>query len=104
MLASSAEDRGFELRSDQTKYMYFKSGICCFTTKDAELISKNNYWLARNHDNVYAWSDKSFYRHISKYSVISSQCQLYAYINQDLINQFIRINNIQVVTRVVLLM
>jgi hypothetical protein len=38
MLASSAVDRGFELRSGQTKD--YKIGICCFSAKHAALRNK----------------------------------------------------------------
>jgi hypothetical protein len=51
VLASSAVDRGFELRSDETKD--YKIGICCFSAKHAALRGKSKDWLARNQDNVY---------------------------------------------------
>jgi hypothetical protein len=50
VLASSAIDRSFEPRSDQTKD--YKIGICCFSTKHAALRRKSKVWLARNQDNV----------------------------------------------------
>jgi hypothetical protein len=50
MLASSAVDRGFERRSGQTKD--YEIGICCFSTKQAELRRKSKDWLAQNRDNV----------------------------------------------------
>ena len=55
MLASSAVDRGFEPRSDQTKD--YTIGMCCFSIKHA--LSRGNIkeWLARNHDSVSAWND-----------------------------------------------
>jgi hypothetical protein len=53
MLASS----GFEPRSDQTKD--YKIGICCFSTKHADLRSKSKDWLAQKQNNVFEWSDMS---------------------------------------------
>ena len=49
-LASSAVDRGFESRSDQTKD--YKIGICCFSTKHTALRRNSKEWLARNQDKV----------------------------------------------------
>ena len=43
VLASSAVDRGFEPRSGQAKD--YKIGICCFSTKHAELRRKSKDWL-----------------------------------------------------------
>jgi hypothetical protein len=57
VLASSAEDRGFESRSGQTKD--YKFGICCFSTKHGSLRRKSKDWLARNQNNVAEWSDMS---------------------------------------------
>jgi hypothetical protein len=57
VLAWSAVDRGFELRSSQTKGYIF--GICCFSTKHAAIKSKSKDWLARNQNNVSKWSDRS---------------------------------------------
>jgi hypothetical protein len=57
MLASSAVDRGFELRSGQTKD--YEIGICCFSAKQAVLKRKSKDWLARNQNNVSEWSDMS---------------------------------------------
>jgi hypothetical protein len=57
VLASSAVDRGFVSRSGQTKD--FKIGIYCFSAKQAALRRKNKYWLARNQNNVFEWSDMS---------------------------------------------
>ena len=57
VLASSAIDRGFEPRTDQTKD--FKIGICCFSAKHAALRRKSKDWLARNQNNVSEWSDMS---------------------------------------------
>jgi hypothetical protein len=50
VLASSAVDRGYEPRSDQTQE--YKIVICCFSAKNAELRRKSKDWLARNQDNV----------------------------------------------------
>ena len=57
VLASSAVDRGFEPRSDQTKD--YAIGICCFSAKHAALRRKIKDWLARTQDNVSEWSDMS---------------------------------------------
>ena len=57
MLASSAVDRGFDSRSGQIKD--YKIGICCSSAKHAALRSKSKYWLARNQNNVFEWSDMS---------------------------------------------
>ena len=57
VLASSAVDRGFEPRSDQTKD--YKIGMCCFSAKHGALRIKSKDWLARNQDNVSEWSDMS---------------------------------------------
>ena len=46
VLVSSAVDRGFERRSDQTKDCNID--ICCFFAKHATLRSKSKDWLARN--------------------------------------------------------
>ena len=50
VLASSAVDRGFELRSGQTKD--YKIGICCFSAKHTALRRKSKDWLDRNQDCV----------------------------------------------------
>ena len=55
LLASSVVDRGFEPRLDHTKD--YKIGMCCLSAKHATLRRKSKYWLARNQDNVYEWSD-----------------------------------------------
>ena len=60
VLASSAVDRGFEPRSDQTKD--YKISICCFSAKHAVLRRKNEDRLARNQDNVSEWGDMSIRR------------------------------------------
>ena len=57
VLASSAVDHGFELRSGQTKD--YKIGICCFSAKQAALRRKSKDWSARNQNNVSEWSDMS---------------------------------------------
>ena len=57
VLASSAVDRGFESRSDQTKD--YKINICCFSAKHAVLRRKSKDWLAWNQNNVSEWSDMS---------------------------------------------
>ena len=57
VLASSAVDRGFEPRSGYTKD--YTIGICYFSAKHAVLRRKGKYWLARNQNNVYEWSDMS---------------------------------------------
>ena len=57
VLASSAEDRGLEPRSGQTKH--YQNYICCFSAKQASLRRKSNDWLARNQNNVSEWSDIS---------------------------------------------
>jgi hypothetical protein len=57
VLASSAEDRGFEPRSSQTKD--YKIGICSFSAKHAALRRKSKDWSARNQNNVFEWSDMS---------------------------------------------
>ena len=49
VLASSAVDRGFEIRSGQTKD--YKIGICCFSAKHAALRRKRKDWLARIQNN-----------------------------------------------------
>jgi hypothetical protein len=55
VLASSAVDRGFDLRSSQTKD--YKIGICCFSAEHVALRRKRKDWLARNQDNVSEWGD-----------------------------------------------
>ena len=57
MLASSVVDRGFELRSDQTKD--YKIGIYCFSAKHAALRRKSKDLLAWNQANVSEWGDIS---------------------------------------------
>ena len=54
VLAWSAVDRGFEPQSGQTKNN--EIGICCFPAKRG---IKDKNWLARNQNNVSAWSDMS---------------------------------------------
>ena len=50
VLASSAVDRGFELRLGQTKD--YNIGICCFSAKHAALWKNSKDWLAGNQDHV----------------------------------------------------
>ena len=63
VLASSAEVRGFEPRSGQTKD--YEIGICCFSAKHAALRRKSKDGLAQNQDNVSEWGDMSIRRLIS---------------------------------------
>ena len=54
VLVSSAVDRGFEPRSEETKdYKHF---IGCFSAEHTVLRRKNTDWLARNRDIVSVWS------------------------------------------------
>jgi hypothetical protein len=57
VLASTAIDHGFELRSGQPKD--YEIGICCFSAKHAALRRKSKDWLARNQNNVSEWCDMS---------------------------------------------
>ena len=57
VLASSATDCGYELRSCQTKE--YKIGIGCFSAKNAALRRKSKDWLARNQNIVSEWNDIS---------------------------------------------
>ena len=57
VLSSNSVDRGFQPRTGQTKD--YEIGICCFSAKHAALRRKSKYWLARNHSNVFEWSDMS---------------------------------------------
>jgi hypothetical protein len=50
VLASSAVDRGFGLRSGQTKG--YAIGSCCFSAKHAALRRKSKDCLAWNQENV----------------------------------------------------
>jgi hypothetical protein len=50
VLASSAIDCGYELRSCQTKE--YKIGVCCFSAENAALRRKSKDWLARNQNNA----------------------------------------------------
>ena len=45
VLALGAVDRGFELRSGQTKD--YEIGICCFSARHAALKCKSKVWLIR---------------------------------------------------------
>ena len=53
-LVSSAVDRGFKPRSDQTKDCTI--GICWFSSRHAVLWSKSKDWLAGNGHHVFKWS------------------------------------------------
>jgi hypothetical protein len=57
VLDTSAVDRGFEYRSDQTKD--YTIGICCFSAKHAALRRKSKDWSARNQDNMSECGDMS---------------------------------------------
>ena len=57
VIASRAVDRGFEPQSGQTKDYII--GFCWFAAKHAALRRNNQYWLARNQNNVSEWSDMS---------------------------------------------
>jgi hypothetical protein len=57
MLISSVIDRGFELRSGQTKD--YRICDCCFSAKHTALRRKSKDWLALNQDNVSKWSNMS---------------------------------------------
>ena len=57
VLASSAVDRGFELRSGHTRD--YKIEMCFFSAKLAVLMSDNNDWLALNQLKASEWSDMS---------------------------------------------
>ena len=57
VFTSSSIDRGFEPRSDQTKY--YKIGICCFSAKHVALRRKSKDWLTLNQDNVSECDDMS---------------------------------------------
>ena len=51
----SVVDRGFEIRSGQTKD--YKICICWFSAKHTAWRRKNKDWLTRNQDNVSECSD-----------------------------------------------
>jgi hypothetical protein len=57
VLVSIAVDRGFELRTDQTKD--YKLGMCCFFERHTALKRNSKVWLARNKNSVYEWGDMS---------------------------------------------
>ena len=57
VLASSVVDHGIRPRLSQTKD--YKICICCFSAKHAEIRSKITDLLARNQDDVSAWSGMS---------------------------------------------
>ena len=64
VLVSSVVDRGFELRSGQTKD--YKIGICCFSAHHAALKRRSKDWLARNQENV-----SEMGRHVYPRTVVS---------------------------------
>jgi len=57
VLSSSAVDRGFEPRLDQTKD--YKIVIFRLSAKHEALRRKSKDWLARNQNNMCEWSDIS---------------------------------------------
>ena len=57
VLASSAVNHGFQLRSGQTKN--YEICICCLSDKHALLRRKSKEWLARNQDNMSEWGNMS---------------------------------------------
>jgi hypothetical protein len=57
VLTSSAVGRGFDPRSSQTKD--YNISICCFSAKQAALMSESKNWLISNKDKVFTWSDMS---------------------------------------------
>ena len=57
VLASSAVNHGFQLRSGQTKN--YEICICCLSDKRALLRRKSKEWLARNQDNMSEWGNMS---------------------------------------------
>jgi hypothetical protein len=59
VLASSEVDRGFELRSGQTKD--YKIGFCCFSARHIALRRKSKDWMSRNQDNVSEWEEMSIH-------------------------------------------
>jgi hypothetical protein len=59
VLASSAEDCGFEPWSGQTED--YKIDICYFSAKHAALRRKIKDWLAQNQDNMSEWGDMSIH-------------------------------------------
>jgi hypothetical protein len=57
VIVSSGVDRGFELRSGQTRC--YDIGMCCFSVKHAALKIKCKDWFTRGRDNVSEWGDMS---------------------------------------------
>ena len=57
MVSVLAVDRGFELRSCQTKDN--KIGLCCYSDKHTSLRIKDKDLWARNQNNVSEWGDMS---------------------------------------------
>ena len=90
VLAASAVDRGFELRSDQTKDYII--GICCFSAKHAALRRKSKDWLARNQYNVSKWSNMSTSGLFQCASTINIQLSVLVSYKADLIIISLKIN------------
>jgi hypothetical protein len=57
-----SEDRGFELRSGQSRE--YKIGIGCFSAKHTTLKGNGKYLLSRNQDNMSEWSDMSTHKSV----------------------------------------
>jgi hypothetical protein len=57
VFASSAVDRGFESRSNQTNE--YNIIICCSFHRHVTLRNKSKYYLAQDQHNVSTWSDMS---------------------------------------------
>ena len=84
VLASSAVDGGFELRSRQTEDD--KIGICCFSDEHATLWRKSRDWLARNQNNVSERGDMSIRRLLFQWvSIIKIQLGVLVKYKADLI-------------------
>ena len=59
VLVSSAVDRGFGSRSGQTKQYTSAASPLRTQLLGSPWISTSKYWLVRNQDNVFEWSDMS---------------------------------------------
>ena len=90
VLAASAVDRGFELRSGQTKDYII--GICCFSAKHAALRRKSKDWLAWNQYNVSKWNDMSTSGLFQCASTINIQLSVLVSYKADLIIISLKIN------------
>jgi hypothetical protein len=66
VLASNVIDRWFESLSGQTND--YKIVFSCFSSKHADLGRKSEYWLARNQNNVSAYSDMAIRDQLYKWS------------------------------------